>query len=80
MSKLGVLERKLIYSTNEVKLAMKLLLGRRANAEQVRRSFFSEREDEADEKFVPVNDQTLEWAYHVMDRMAFEPSWKINFR
>jgi hypothetical protein len=77
---IGVLQRKLIYSTNEVKLAMKLLLGHRANAEQVRRSFFSGHDDDDDQKFVPVNDATLDWAYHVMDRMAFEPSWNINFR
>ena len=75
-----MLERKLIYSTNEVKLAMKLLLGQRANAEQVRRTFFTSHEDDESAKFVPVNAATLDWAYHVMDRMAFEPSWHINFR
>ena len=76
-----MLEKKLIYSTNEVKLAMKLLLGSRNNAEKIRRSFFANGEDEATaEKFIPVNDDTLDWAFHVFDRMVFEPSWRINFR
>lgn len=75
------MEKKLIYSTDEVKLAMKLLLGSRNNAERVRRSFFAKNEDEAScEKFIPVNNHTLDWAFHVFDRMAFEPSWRINFR
>ena len=74
-----LLQRKMIYSTGEVKLAMKLLLGLRNEAEQVRRSFFSKDEGDGD-KFVPVNEATIEWAYHVLDRMVFEPSWRIHIR
>ncbi|MEM7171282.1 MAG: hypothetical protein AAF530_14000 [Pseudomonadota bacterium] len=73
------LERKLIYSTDEVKLAMKLLLGHRAEAETVRRNFFSgEDKKKHTNKFIPVNEDTLDWAYHVCDRMAFEPNWRIH--
>ena len=74
------LERKLIYSTEELKLAMKLLLGKRAHSARVRRTFFSAGDSETDDKFVPVNKDTLDWAYHVLDRMVFEPSWRVRFR
>jgi hypothetical protein len=74
------LERKLIYSTEELKLAMKLLLGQRARSARVRRNFFSTGDSEAGDKFVPVNKDTINWAYHVLDRMVFEPSWRVRFR
>ncbi len=74
------MQRKLIYSTDEVKLAMKLILGERADATQVRRSFFSSGQGTYDAKFIPVNAETVEWAHHVFDRMVFHPHWKILFR
>ena len=74
------LERKLIYSTEELKLAMKLLLGQRAESDRVRRSFFCGGDKDPDDKFVPVNEDTIDWAYHVLDRMVFQPSWQIHFR
>ena len=74
------LERKLIYSTDELKLAMKLLLGQRADSDRVRRSFFCAGDREPTDKFVPVNEDTIDWAYHVLDRMVFQPSWQIHFR
>jgi hypothetical protein len=74
------LERKLIYSTEELKLAMKLLLGQRAHSPRVRRTFFSGVESVPDDKFVAVNKDTIDWAYHVLDRMVFQPSWQIRFR
>ena len=73
-----LLQRKMIYSTSEVKLAMKLLLGERNEAKQVRRGFFSNEDGEGGDKFVPVNATTIAWAYHVFDRMSFEPSWRIK--
>ncbi len=74
------LERKLIYSTEELKLAMKLLLEKRARSPRVRRTFFSGVESVPDDKFVAVNKDTIDWAYHVLDRMVFQPSWQIHFR
>ena len=74
------LERKLINSTDELKLAMKLLLGQRADTDQVRRSFFCSGDRESADKFVPVNEESIDWAYHVFDRMVFQPSWHIHFR
>ena len=71
---------KLIYSTEDLKLAMKLLLGQRARSARARRNFFSTGDSEADDKFVPVNKDTINWAYHVLDRMVFEPSWRVRFR
>jgi len=73
-----LLQRKMIYSTSEVKLAMKLLLGEKNEAKQVRRGFFSKEDGEGGDKFVPVNAATIAWAYHVFDRMSFEPSWRIK--
>ncbi len=73
-----LLQRKMIYSTSEVKLAMKLLLGEKNEATQVRRGFFSREDGESGDKFVPVNAATIAWAYHVFDRMVFEPSWRIK--
>lgn len=73
-----LLQRKMIYSTSEVKLAMKLLLGEKNDAKQVRRGFFSKEDGEGGDKFVPVNAATIAWAYHVFDRMSFEPSWRIK--
>jgi len=73
-----LLQRKMIYSTSEVKLAMKLLLGEKNEANQVRRGFFSKEDGEGGDKFVPVNAATIAWAYHVFDRMSFEPSWRIK--
>jgi len=74
------LERKHIHSTGELKLAMKLLLGQRADADQVRRSFFCAGDKEPSDKFVPVNEETIDWAYHLFDRMVIQPSWHIHFR
>lgn len=74
----SILQRKLIYSTSEVKLAMKLLLGEKNEAERVRRGFFTREDGDGGDKFVPVNAETISWAYHVFDRMVFEPSWRIK--
>ena len=70
----------MIYSTDEVKLAMKLILGDHAEAPQVRRSFFSSGEGNCEGKFTPVNAETVDWAYHVFDRMIFQSHWQILFR
>ena len=74
------LERKMIYSTDEVRLAMKLILGERVEAPQVRRSFFAPSGGNCEAKFVPVNSETVDWAHHVFDRMVFEGHWQILIR
>ena len=72
------LQRKIIYSTGDLKLAMKLILGRQAGAERIRRSFFSAEDGNGAARFVPVNDATIDWAHHVFDRMVYDSSWHIQ--
>ena len=73
------LERKSVYTASEIQLAMRLLLAKRSNAKRVLNRTILSGEDEVSYEHIPVTGDNLDWAYDVIEKMVYTPSWEIVF-
>ena len=73
------LVRRSVYSADEVRLAMRLLLAKRSNARHVPNATLTFADQGVLRGDIPVTNDNLLWAYHVLEQMVFNSSWRAVF-